>query len=388
MDFEKTPDTRVLSRVERRRQERARPRRYRIRWSRMARTAGWLLVLTGAVIMVRIPYFYLRSWWVGSHLAARALTARTPKGAPKPGRPVATSAWPASVQSVLEIPKLGLTAPVLEGTLDPQLNVAVGHLPTSVSPGQAGTSILAAHNATWFRHINRLKPGNVITVVDRHQTLTFRVTKSAVVHVGTPVYNSTNPSIVLEACYPLNVLYLTPYRYLVWANLVSSKHVTQGQPPVPPNTQYEPAGIPTAVQAQGLTLATNYMPMGTLTIQGHPSPVWRQSNAPLNAADATTTLYFAMLHIAAADNPTWWTELGPSIPYTTIEPLVGAQVSHYLSSANEFESVIKSTVLTTQLQVNVQLTGGTTPGSYHVTLTTHVTGGHVSLSQITLQPLS
>ena len=386
MDFEKTPDTRVLSRVERRRQERARPRRYRIQWSRMARTAGWLLVLTGAVIMVRIPYFYLRSWWVGSHLAARALTARTTKGAPKPGRPVATSAWPASVQSVLEIPKLGLTAPVLEGTLDPQLNVAVGHLPTSVSPGQAGTSILAAHNATWFRHINRLKPGNVITVVDRHQTLTFRVTKSAVVHVGTPVYNSTNPSIVLEACYPLNVLYLTPYRYLVWANLVSSKHVTQGQPPVPPNTQYEPAGIPTAVQAQGLTLATNYMPMGTLTIQGHPSPVWRQSNAPLNAADATTTLYFAMIHIAAADNPTWWQQLAPHIPFSALEPLVSGQISRYLRATNEFETSTHRNVTQTELQTAVQVNSAAGTQDYIITMRTQVVGHEVFLASVAFQP--
>lgn len=381
MDFDKTPDARSLSRLARRRRRQTLLHHYRIRWSQTARAAGWLLLVIGTVMVMRIPYFYLRSWWIGSHLAGSALTAATKRGN---GRPPAT-AWPTSVQSVIEIPKLDLTAPVLEGTLDPQLNVAVGHLPGSVSPGVVGTSVLAAHNATWFRHINQLKPGNLITVVERHETLTFQVTRSAVVHVGTPVYNSTNPSIVLEACYPLNVLYLTPYRYLVWANLVSRKSTTQGQPVVPPNTQYTPVGIPSPVAAQGLTLATNPMPMGTLTIQGTPSPEWRQSNAPLNAADATTTLYFAMLHIAEANNPTWWQELAPNVPFSSVGPLISGQISRYLRSSNEFETATNHGVAKTELQAEVQVSSPSGISDYIVTIGTHVSGNRMSLSSITLQ---
>lgn len=384
MEFDKPPIARSLSRMERRRREQARPHHYRIRWGRTARAAGWLLVVVGALMMIRIPFFYLRSWWVGSHLANTALSSTSKRA--NGGQHF--TAWPTSVQSVLEIPKLGLAAPVLEGTLDPQLNVAVGHLPSSVSPGEAGTSILAAHNATWFRHINRLKPGNLITVVERHHTLTFQVTRSAVVHVGTPVYNSTNPSIVLEACYPLNVLYLTPYRYLVWANLVSSKRMTQGQPVVPPNTQYTPVGIPSAVAAQGLTLATNPMPMGTLTIDGRPSPAWRQSNAPLNAADATTTLYFAMLHIAEANNPTWWQEIAPNIPFSTIEPLISGQISRYLRASNEYETATSRGVTETDLQAEIQVNSPSGSSDYLVTMRTRVSGNHVSLASLTLQTIN
>ena len=376
---------RAGSRVDRHRRQgnRKRWRNAQGTGKRFWRWVGWGLLATGVIILGRIPYFYLRSWWVGTHLAHTALESRKSHHA----KNAAVTKWPSSVLSVIKIPTLGLTAPVIQGIQTPQLDVAVGHLPSSVMPGNAGTSILAAHNATWFRHINQLKAGDLITVVDRHQTLTFRVSHKAIVHVGTPISNSTNPAIILEACYPLNALYLTPYRYMVWANLVSSQKQGQGTPAIPANIRYAPVGIPAAVQAQGLTLATNYMPMGTLTIKGQASPAWRQSNAPLNAADATTTLYFAMLHIAAAHNPTWWNQLAPKIPYATLQPLLHAEVSHYLSSTNEFETVNKQTVQATELKAEVQVNNGTGVTNYAITMTTRVEGEQVSLAKLSLRPM-
>lgn len=392
MDAEKPEqEGSVLSRVARRQQQRQaqapKPQKhYRFNRRRTMRLAGWGLLFVGLFVLGRIPFFYLRSWWVGHTLVQTALKASPTNNHHGHGQSVAP--WPSSVLSVLEIPSLGVNAPVIQGTQMQQLNVAVGHLPSSVYPGQSGTSILAGHNATWFRHINRLKSGNVITVVDRHRVLTYHVTRSAVLGVGAPVYNTSNSSIVLEACYPLNVLYLTPYRYLVWATLVSIRSTKTGKPTIPPNTQYTPVGIPPAVQAQGLTLATNYLPMGTLTIQGHPSKSWRQSNAPLNAADATTTLFFAMLHIAQANNSTWWHELAPNLPYSTIQPLIGSQITHFLSQADEFETVTGNKISGSALQIEVQLTGGTNPGDYKIAMQSLIKAGKVHLIKLYFQRVS
>src|SRR5260370_4103432 len=60
-------------------------------------------------------------------------------------------------QGLLEIPVLRLVAPVLEGTAYALLNQAVGHVPARACPGQPGTSVLAAHDVTWFSRIGPLR---------------------------------------------------------------------------------------------------------------------------------------------------------------------------------------------------------------------------------------
>ena len=350
-----------------RREIRKHRKRQRTRYVRMA---GWLLVAVGAVVLGRIPVFYIRSWWVGTHLARAALAnLHTPDRA-------AGRRWPRSVQSVLEIPALQLTAPVVQGIQTAQLNIAAGHLPTSVEPGQPGTSIVAAHNVTWFRHINRLKPGATIRVLTPHTTLVFRVATSRVVHVGTPVANTPNASLVLEACYPLNALYLTPYRYLVFANFTEAIHRSVKAPAIPLNTRYAPQGIPTPVKDQGLTLATNDLPMGQLQIIGHPAAAWRQSNAPLNGADATTTLFFAALHILQQGNAAWWQALAPSIPFHSLSILQQSRIAHFTSLADESEWVTGTHLRQTQLVVSVMLATPSGTWPYRLTATMTVSRQH------------
>lgn len=335
------------------------------------RTIGWASLLIGLIVLARIPYFYFHSQTAGQHLVGQAQKTLADKK---------TAKWPKGLVAIVKIPSLGVTAPVVNGTRMSQLNMAVGHLVTSVAPGTPGTSILAAHNATWFRHINRLRTGATVLVINQHNTWTFQVDRKAVVHTGTPVVNSPNPSLILEACYPLNALYLTPYRYLVWTHMVHVSHRPGSPLALPPNTQYHAEGIPTAVAAQGLTLKTNYIPMGHLSIQGNASPTWRQSNAPLNAADATTTLFLAALHIARAQNPSWWHQLAPNIPYSSIQPLATGSIERFLSLANESEIVQGNTVKETSLTITVDIVGGSSPGVHTVTATDQVQGNRVRLT--------
>lgn len=350
----------MISRVERRKKSKRQSKRY-------VRLVGWVLVAVGVMTLGRIPFFYVRSWWVGNHLTRAALANINTN------RHHAKSTWPRYVQSVIEIPALHLTAPVVQGIQTAQLNIAAGHLPTSVEPGQPGTSILAAHNVTWFRHINRLKPGAKIRVLTPRTTLVFSVATSRVVHVGTPVTNTQNASLVLEACYPLNALYLTPYRYLVFANLMDAIHRSVKVPPMPLNTHYVPQGIVAAVKAQGLTLATNDMPMGQLKIMGHPAEEWRQSDAPLNGADATTTLFFAALHILQQHNGAWWHTLAPSIPFDGLSTIQQSHIVNFTSLADETEWVTGTHLHQTQIVVSVTLATPSGTWSYRLTATMTVT---------------
>jgi sortase (surface protein transpeptidase) len=57
----------------------------------------------------------------------------------------------------LEIPSLGVRAPVLQGLSDSVLNVAAGHDPASPWPGDVGESIIEAHDVSYFARISALK---------------------------------------------------------------------------------------------------------------------------------------------------------------------------------------------------------------------------------------
>lgn len=282
---------------------------------------GLAACAAGAVVLAQIPFFYLRSSIRGHQLLHQAQQQLASAGAGQPGQPVQAGqsvsltrlqlmkpAHPGALLGELSIPKLGLKAPVLQGTDDKELDVGSGHLTTSVLPGQAGTSILAAHNATWFRHVDQLKKGDRIVVRLASGTYTFQVSGSRVVHTGAPVYDTSDSTLVLEACYPLNALYLTPYRYLVFASLTSrsqssstpAMHTVGGG-----NAGADPlysAQVPTDLARQGLTLATNSLPMGKLSYIGNPSQSYTQSNQPLSAANTLVALYLAWLHASADKN--------------------------------------------------------------------------------------
>lgn len=203
----------------------------------------------------------------------------------------------------IRIPTIGVEAPLLQGTDDPELDVGAGHLVTSAWPGQNGTSVIAAHNATWFRHIDRLHAGDAIQVWTKQGLATFKVTQSQVVHTGDPIANTTSSSLILEACYPLNALYLTPYRYLVMGNWVSTQGAGASTDMVTDShdTLYH-AEVPQDLISEGLTLTTNTLPMGSLGFTGHPTDTYTQSRSPLSASSTLTQLYLAWVHACSDRN--------------------------------------------------------------------------------------
>ena len=333
------------------RQHRKRRTRFGYPWSKWL---GMGSILAGLILLGRIGWFYTHSYINGQSLLQHdeQLThSRSGKTVHATHIVYPAMSTPRHTNlGILHISSIHLTAPVLQGTHDAEINSAVGHLSASVFPGERGTSILAGHNVTWFHRINAIPLGGIIAYTTSSGTWTFRVVRHQVVHVGTPVPNSPIPHLVLEACYPLNALYLTPYRYLVTAVLVKS--------PQPPrethlygSTTYHIA-IPAVIRRQGVTLASNYAPMGTLQITGHPSTTWRQSNAPLNLASAITSGYFAILHIAKDDNPSAWAQFAPHIPWSALKPLATYQSLSYVSPLDETIRVVRRPHIAVSATIN------------------------------------
>jgi len=288
-------------------------------------------------------------------------------------------------QGLLEIPLLGLTAPVLQGTGDAVLDEAVGHVPASVWPGRSGTSVLAAHDVTWFSRIGQLRPGDELRYVMPCRTFTYRVMSHRVVAAGSPVFNTATARIVLDTCYPLDALYLTGSRYLVYADLIKTGPTSAiPAPPASPSPLIVPA--PKALVAEGLGLQQNEAPLGVLSFAGSLSSSWRRTSAPLQTETSVLTAYFGIVRSAEQANQSWWADLAPSLRGSAPADLWGGRITGYHTPLDITLRLRGSRVLGATLTAEVSSAGSRQPGTYNLAVTETVTGDELLVSSFTMQP--
>lgn len=299
-----------------------------------------LLVGVGLVLGGWIGWFYVHSSTAGNQLLVQA------RGRIEAGRQQAGNCAPSSgAVAELVVPGIKLVAPIVEGDGGGQLSDAVGHVPTSVWPGENGTTVLAAHDVTWFHEIDHLGRGAEIEYVSGCRALTYRVQSAQVVKEGAPVADVPG-HLALVTCWPLNALWFTGERYLVQAIEVGG--ATNAPPislPAPPPV---PAvGVP-ANLASVDSLAANPTPLGSLTITGTPTRTFEESPGPLADAAAAQSVFFAAQRVAEAGNGSDWTVVAPGVPLGNAAPLLGSSVTGFGAS------------LTTTLRVTGnRLTGAT-----------------------------
>jgi sortase A len=312
-----------------------------------------------------------------------ALAAGTSAGVPTSGAP--------TVYALLTAPSIGLVAPVVNGVDDAQLGVAVGHVVASSWPGASGTSVLAAHDVTWFSQIDKLNPGDRLSVETPCQTFQYTVDSHEVVQSGTPIYQTSTSRLILITCYPLDALFLTPQRFVVEATLTRVLDVAESTPSagtVPTSAVPAPAPAvpaPAPLMAEGLSLADNPTPLGTLMVTGLPSTTWQQSSAPLDDEAAVLELYFAGLRSAGQDQPAWWAAIAPDVPFSAASPLIGATLTHNDSTLSPSLSVNGDTLIGASLTTEPVLSGNDSPGAYRVTVTAGVSNGQLVLTGWTMQ---
>ena len=122
----------------------------------------------------------------------------------------------------LRIPSARVSAIVAEGVDSGTLRRAVGHVSTSPLPGQPGRSILAAHRDGFFKHLNRVRPGDRITIETPGGDVVYRVRNTAVIRPSdTGALHQGAPSgLTLVTCYPFEFLGSAPLRYIVRADRI------------------------------------------------------------------------------------------------------------------------------------------------------------------------
>jgi sortase A len=365
---------------------RSRPRRWP---HRVLIASGALLVLAAVVWQVRATLWTTHSERVGHALvkgfrdreAALPLQASL---APSAALAACTAfADTDQVKGLLVIPALGVTAPVEQGVGNDQLDVAVGHLPASVWPGEAGNGVLEAHDVSYFVNLAKLNPGDTIEYQAPCTTFVFKVQSHTVVDQGTAVYNTSGPTLTLVTCWPTNALWFTPQRYLVTATLVSDSVRTGRSPSYTPAEAPPSVAVPASLLTQGVTLATFSLPMGTMSITGSGDQTWLQSTNPLLVEDSAVEAYIAGVRALGENRPDWWSSFAPGAP---IPPqLLGAHVSFrspldvqlHVSGAGATGAVLTNTV---------SLSGGSSPGRYAVTVTESVQSGSLTITNWVLQP--
>lgn len=122
----------------------------------------------------------------------------------------------------IEIPRLGVSAIVREGVDAPTLRRAVGHVPQTALPGDAGNTALAAHRDSFFRPLKDVRAGDVINLRTPDGDFTYvvretRVTGPAEMSVLAP---TTEPTLTLITCYPFHFVGDAPDRFIVRARAV------------------------------------------------------------------------------------------------------------------------------------------------------------------------
>jgi sortase A len=206
-----------------------------------------------------------------------------------------------------------------------------------------------------------------------------------VVPAGYPVYNTATPSIVLDTCYPLNALYLTSTRYLVYGTLSTISPTTASRPLRPRTPQFT-VPVPAALAAQGLTVGQNNGPLGILRVAGSPAPGWGQTSAPLEAEAAALTAYFGMIHSAEQGQRAWWADLAPSVPVSAAASLWGHGIQRYDAPIDVTLLVPDRRILGAVLTTALTTGSPANPATYDLTVTETVTGRHLVVSKFTMAP--
>jgi sortase A len=126
---------------------------------------------------------------------------------------------------LLEIPRLGVLTPVVEGDDDNALRGTAGHLPDTPRPWEKGNSAIAAHRDGLFRPLRNIRVGDALRVHTPHGELLYEVKDTHIVHPSdlSVLQAKSEHMLTLITCYPFYYVGSAPKRFIVHAELVTPR---------------------------------------------------------------------------------------------------------------------------------------------------------------------
>jgi sortase A len=123
----------------------------------------------------------------------------------------------------MEIPRLGISVAIAEGTDAFTLRRAAGHILGTALPGRSGNVGIAGHRDTLFRPLRNIRQNDVILLTTLQGEYRYRVVSTKVaspndIAVLTP---DGNEILTLVTCYPFYLVGPAPDRFIVRAQRVS-----------------------------------------------------------------------------------------------------------------------------------------------------------------------
>ncbi|MFI6437179.1 class E sortase [Streptomyces sp. NPDC050759] len=240
---QESPDGKPLSRVEARRQAKARKPGAAVV---VSRALGEVFITTGVLMLLFVSY---QLWWTNVRAHAQAdkeassLQNDWARGKGAPG-----TFEPGQGFALLHIPKLDVVVPIAEGVSNKKVldKGMVGHysegaLKTAMPDAKTGNFALAGHRNTHgepFRYINKLSPGDAIVVETQDDYFVYKMTSTL------PVTAPSNTSVIdaipkgsgfttagryitLTTCTPE---FTSKYRLIVWGKMVEERPRSKGKP--------------------------------------------------------------------------------------------------------------------------------------------------------------
>ncbi|MCX4858813.1 class E sortase [Streptomyces canus] len=240
---QESPDGKPLSRVEARRQAKARKPGAAVVASR---ALGEVFITTGVLMLLFVSY---QLWWTNVRAHAQAdKEASSLQNDWASGKGAPGTFEPGQGFALLHIPKLDVVVPIAEGVSNKKVldKGMVGHysegaLKTAMPDAKTGNFALAGHRNTHgepFRYINKLSPGDAIVVETQDDYFVYKMTSTLPVtapsntSVIDPVpkgsgFSTAGRYITLTTCTPE---FTSKYRLIVWGKMVEERPRSKGKP--------------------------------------------------------------------------------------------------------------------------------------------------------------
>ena len=122
----------------------------------------------------------------------------------------------------MDIPRLGISAIVMEGTSGATLRRALGHISGTALPGQPGNVGISGHRDTFFRPLRKIEPNDIVTLTTMAGEYRYRVLSTKVVGPDDVAVLDAgdDETLTLVTCYPFYFVGPAPDRFIVRAQRV------------------------------------------------------------------------------------------------------------------------------------------------------------------------